>query len=691
MNSHPQKTHQHFFQVRGMHRHGAIGFGLPAIERALSISRIRGDHHRQFVRRTECQCASSLSSRGTRGSSSGGVYAKTIITEKRGFQNNDGIRSMIQSSFFYSSSSRHCYFPRTRISTRVLNTTNNPSSNEKSAISARLRNYRHVQQQQQQQQQQSCTFVSSAPSTISTTPAAAATTITAIKSSAASVSYIHVLLSTLQQSLLRPRSLPLPRYLTPRHYTYTLSETFGHASFVLMAISYSTSDFLQLRLLAVLGSTSMVLFTYFHPHGRVLWLPLKWNLLFVGINLYRIGKVYYYRYCASNKVSESMKKFRQEHLSTIDPIDYYKLLQLATVETFEEGTMVMQQGQANPYVRIVLEGELQVLRDGTLTYVLEEGMFVSEGGLHAGLMLRGSIESCCSIVVGPKFDPMTSTTTTVPTTTVTTMTATHNTTTKKEKRGDLILGGISGRDNEGNEQNRQQSNNNVKRQQDNDGNYNYTNGTRPIKQTNRVKCLRWNRTELVDLLESSTSSNNTVSSYSSSGVDDGGGGLLGNALRAALSWDIVRKLKSQRHMLTEGRVKDPTSWSRKREEQGIARYASILQNLLQHYTSDKDEDFRRLSEVLTKYRGIHRIDDESHEKALAKCGWSVEEFRLGKRSRMKKSKVEIGLREHDEDEDNDDDDDDEDFDYGGEKMRDGFDDKNSTTSWGRSVIRSFFQ
>lgn len=453
-----------------------------------------------------------------------------------------------------------------------------------------------------------------------------------------------------------------------------------------MAISYSTSDFLQLRLLAVLGSTSMVLFTFFHPHGRTLWLPLKWNLLFIGINLYRIGKVYYYRYCASHKVSESMRNFRQEHLSTIDPIDYYKLLQLATVETFEEGTMVMQQGQANPYVRIVLEGELQVLRDGTLTYVLEEGMFVSEGGLHSGLMLRGSIESCCSIVVGPKFDPKT--TKTAPTTIVTTMTATNNTTTNDEKN-DGILGGVRGRDVGGNEQNRQQSNNTVKWQQGNDDKYNYTNGTHPTKQTNCVRCLRWNRTDLVHLLESSTSSSNTVSS--SSGVDDGsgGGGLLGNALRAALSWDIVRKLKSQRHMLTEGRVKDPTSWSRKREEQGIARYASILQNMLQHYASDKEEDFRTLSEVLTKYRGIHRIDDESHEKALVKCGWSVEEFRLGKRCRMKKSKVKIGLHEHDED--NDDDDDDEDFDYRGGKMKDGFDDRNSTSSWGRRVIQFFFQ
>lgn len=101
---------------------------------------------------------------------------------------------------------------------------------------------------------------------------------------------------------------------------------------------------------------------------------------------------------------------------------------------------------------------------------------------------------------------------------------------------------------------------------------------------------------------------------------------LCNALKTALSWDIVRKLKMQRHMLTEGRVKDPTSWSKKREDQGISRYASILQNMLRH-----PEEFSDMCDVLTKYRRIHRIDDVDHMRALAKCGWTEEEFQSGKK------------------------------------------------------------
>ena len=101
------------------------------------------------------------------------------------------------------------------------------------------------------------------------------------------------------------------------------------------------------------------------------------------------------------------------------------------------------------------------------------------------------------------------------------------------------------------------------------------------------------------------------------------------SLKAVLSWDIVRKLKMQRHMLTAGRVKDPAAWTQKREDQGISRYASILQNMLHH-----TEECRDMSEMLTKYRMIHHIDDRDHERALAECGWTEEEFRLGKKRQV---------------------------------------------------------
>lgn len=359
------------------------------------------------------------------------------------------------------------------------------------------------------------------------------------------------LIQRLESILLRPRATPLPRWISPRQSSFTLSEFFGHGSFILVAASYATDDFLHLRMIAVAGSASMLFFTYFHPHGRVLWLPLRWNVLFIVLNSYRIGRVLWDRWQADH-LPQGMKKFREDHLYVMDPVDFKKLIAVAEEETFAEGDLVVQQGAMNRFIRIVVEGELEVRRDGTLTYLLEEGMFVSEGGLHAGLMLTGAVESCATIIAGRKSHRVS----------------------EEEEKGDG-----------------EQARNEKKIV---------------------VRALRWDRNELIDLLES----------------DRG----ICSELKAALSWDIVRKLKSQRDMINDpGLIQNAAAWTKKRQEQGISRYASILQNLVDN--PDTHEK-KHLSEILTKYRTIHRIGDSQHLRALAKCRLTEEEFAAGKRNVM---------------------------------------------------------
>ena len=192
------------------------------------------------------------------------------------------------------------------------------------------------------------------------------------------------------------RTIPIPRWITPSHQTISLSEILGHSSFVLVAISYAETDFLMLRYFAVVGSTAMLFFTYFHPHGRVLWLPLKWNALFIAINTYRIAKVYVDRHNADNLPPEYMA-LRDEHFHLMDPVDFAKLVRLGKVEHFDAGDVLVAQDQDNQYVRLVISGELEALRNDKLTYRIEEASFVSESGLHAGIMLPGTVRSCCQV------------------------------------------------------------------------------------------------------------------------------------------------------------------------------------------------------------------------------------------------------------------------------------------------------
>lgn len=174
---------------------------------------------------------------------------------------------------------------------------------------------------------------------------------------------------------------------------------------------------------------------------------------------------------------------------------------------------------------------MDAMRDGIKTYSLIEGNFVTEAGLHAGMLLDGTIEASCTIV------------------------ASYEKTTK---------------------------------------------------------CLRWNRTELVELLKTESG--------------------MRRAFKAILSWDIIRKLKGQRTAITDHKIADAKLWTIKRKEQTEDRYAAIVQNVL---TSRRDlEDMKKRTIELDHYRTIHHIDDDHHKLALKRIGWTLQEYNAGMKNKM---------------------------------------------------------
>ena len=62
-----------------------------------------------------------------------------------------------------------------------------------------------------------------------------------------------------------------------RACTFSFAQACGHGSFLFLALSYLATDVVWLRALAVAAQCAMMLFNFFHPHGRVLWLPLRYT------------------------------------------------------------------------------------------------------------------------------------------------------------------------------------------------------------------------------------------------------------------------------------------------------------------------------------------------------------------------------------------------------------------------------
>lgn len=82
----------------------------------------------------------------------------------------------------------------------------------------------------------------------------------------------------------RRRPIPVLGQLSP-------SEVCGHAAFFLSGTAFLEPEILQLRVLSVFAGGATLVFTYFHPIGSPLWLPFRWNVVFMLINsiyIYRI-------------------------------------------------------------------------------------------------------------------------------------------------------------------------------------------------------------------------------------------------------------------------------------------------------------------------------------------------------------------------------------------------------------------
>ena len=81
------------------------------------------------------------------------------------------------------------------------------------------------------------------------------------------------------------------RFKLPVVGNLTISEVFGHSAFALAGTAFLDPDILNLRILSVASGGATLVFTYFHPVGKPLWLPFMWNALFMLINsghIYRI-------------------------------------------------------------------------------------------------------------------------------------------------------------------------------------------------------------------------------------------------------------------------------------------------------------------------------------------------------------------------------------------------------------------
>ena len=157
---------------------------------------------------------------------------------------------------------------------------------------------------------------------------------------------------------------------------FTAAEAAGHVSFVLLGVSYLTSDLLTLRALAVGGLSAAVVFQYFRDVP--LWLPIRWNALFVAINLFWVAKLYYDETAARRWSSEEERALYAKHFAHMPMHEFKTLMRHGEWREVERGFEFTREGRANTHVHVLAEGSADVFVGGRAVNKMRAGSFVGE-------------------------------------------------------------------------------------------------------------------------------------------------------------------------------------------------------------------------------------------------------------------------------------------------------------------------
>ena len=153
-------------------------------------------------------------------------------------------------------------------------------------------------------------------------------------------------LQAFSAAMRRKRSVPLIRQLS-------ISEAFGHASFMLAGTTFLDPDILNLRILSVTAGGANLVFTYFHPVGHPLWIPFGWNAIFILINSGHIYRILYERAEARDLPAQAVHLWRAVFAAHgLDLVDFVKLFRAGTWVTLRKGATLQASLGMDPRARI---------------------------------------------------------------------------------------------------------------------------------------------------------------------------------------------------------------------------------------------------------------------------------------------------------------------------------------------------
>lgn len=160
-------------------------------------------------------------------------------------------------------------------------------------------------------------------------------------------------------AMIRRRMFKLPFHSTPEIISY--SDLCGHGAFVCLAVSYLSSDITYLRMSAVSGIMLSIIFQYYRE--KPLWIPIRWNGIFLITNIVLLIQLFKEANDADNLPEEQKRLFLEvfKDLGNMKMVDVLHLMMIANRKEFVSGSNIVNAGKKRTHLYIVAKGRCKIV------------------------------------------------------------------------------------------------------------------------------------------------------------------------------------------------------------------------------------------------------------------------------------------------------------------------------------------
>jgi len=178
----------------------------------------------------------------------------------------------------------------------------------------------------------------------------------------------------LRGAMVRQRTIQIPGGTALK---VTLSEAAGHCAFVALALSYSEKDVWHLRMYACSGIMLNLVFQYYR--AVPLWIPLRWNCVFLCINLGMFA-IHAKEDMEAEYIPAEVKAlyygvFKQLSMSKVD---FLHLVRRAKVVNLTPGSKLVEKDGDRTVLYLVQSGQLDVIEGDAKIATIGQWQLVGE-------------------------------------------------------------------------------------------------------------------------------------------------------------------------------------------------------------------------------------------------------------------------------------------------------------------------